>query len=72
MEPNEKIKVYNSTLSLKGVEGTFITIGPEGYYEVYMNFEGKRHNVLLPVNNTVLVSFEPVVDSAEFKDEIVR
>jgi len=72
MEANEKVKIYNTTLTLKGVDGTFITVSPEGYYEVYMQFNGKRHNVLLPVNNTVIISADPIVDGEQFTDDIIR
>ncbi len=72
METNQKVKVYNTTLALKGVPGTYVTVHPEGYYELFMAFNGKRHNVFLPINGTVLVSEEPVVESAEFGEEIIR
>lgn len=75
MEANQKIKIYNTTLALKGVDGTFISVNPEGYYELYMKFNDKRHNVFLPVNNTVLISEEPVIESEEseqFSNDIVR
>ena len=72
MEANQKVKVYNTTLSLKGVPGTYIAIHPEGFYEVYMQFNGKRHNVFLPITGTVLVSEEPIVEGDALAEEIIR
>jgi hypothetical protein len=72
MEANDKVKVYNSTLGLKGVEGTFISVSSDGYYELYMKFNDKRHKILLPINNTVLVSDDAVVDGERFTEDIIR
>ena len=72
MEANEKVKIYNTTLALKGVDGTYISVKSEGYYELYMQFNGKRHNVLLPINNTVLISEDPLDEGDQFVEEILR
>jgi len=72
MEANQKVKVYNTTLSLKGVPGTYITVHEQGFYELYMQFNNKRHNVYLPINGTVLVADEPVVDTDEFAKDLLR
>jgi hypothetical protein len=72
MDANDKVKIYNTTLALKGVEGTFVSVNPEGYYELYMKFNDKRHKVMLPINNTVLISEDTVVDGEQFVEDIIR
>jgi hypothetical protein len=71
MDSNQKVKVYNTTLSLKGVPGTYITVHEEGFYELYMSFNGKRHNVYMPINGTVLVSEAPVEEGEGFGEDVI-
>lgn len=72
MDSNDKVKIYNTTLALKGVTGTFIKVHDQGFYELYMQFNGKRHNVYLPITGTVIVSDQPVVEGDDISNEIIR
>lgn len=60
MEIPSKVTIFNSIMEIKGKQGTIISIGENGYYEITMEFNQKVHTVLLPVAGTVVVFNEPV------------
>ncbi len=53
------VQIYNELLGIKGGKGNLVAVQPSGYYEVICLFNGRRHRVLLPVQNTVLVFRQP-------------
>lgn len=70
MELPAEVLIHSEALSLKGTPGTLIRVDPDGYYELNLKFGEGIHRVLLPIDNTVLISAqaEDVVD-ADFEVE---
>ncbi len=71
MELPVEVLVHNATLGLKGSRGYLLRIGDEGYYEMVLQFGERRHRVLLPVAETIVISreSEPAELDAEFEIE---
>ena len=63
MEPQSQVKVFNEALGVKGAKGKLLKIHPEGYYEVALEVNQKYHQALLPINGTVLLAAEPLVET---------
>ena len=56
MELPTEILIHNTLLGVKGARGTLLAISAHGYYEVNMKFGENLHRVLLPIDETVLIS----------------
>ena len=54
------VLIHNQTLGLKGTQGKLFQICETGYYEVECVFGQARHRVLLPIQNTVIISKDVV------------
>lgn len=63
MDLQSQIRVYNDSLGVKGAKGKLLQIHPEGYYEVALEVKERYHQALLPINNTVLLAAEPLVET---------
>ena len=50
------VLIHNQTLGLKGTQGKLFQISEHGYYEVECAFGQARHRVLLPIQDTVIIS----------------
>lgn len=59
------VLIHNELLGVKGSRGNLLNISPHGYYEVNLEFGEKTHRVLLPIDNTVIISQEAEVAAAE-------
>jgi hypothetical protein len=63
MDLQSQIRVYNDALGVKGAKGKLLQIHPEGYYEVALEVKERYHQALLPINGTVLLAAEPLVET---------
>lgn len=59
MDLPAEVQIYNELLSIKGGKGTLVSVSEHGFYEVICQFSGRRHRVMLPLQNTVLVFRQP-------------
>ncbi len=59
MELPAKVLIHNELLGIKGSRGTLLAISDIGYFEVRLKFGDKRHRVLLPIGETVVILQEP-------------
>lgn len=64
----EKIFIYNELLGVKGAPGILHEASSKGYYITVMKVKEKRHRVLLPIDSTVIIYSEPVVEVGEVLD----
>jgi hypothetical protein len=68
IERESAIRIYSeilaTTLGAKMAKGRLVRVGNEGFYEVLVDFSGKQHTCLLPIQSTILVA-------AEAEEEIV-
>ena len=70
MEIPSKVSIFNRTLEVKGKPGTLVAVSEGGYYEVNLDFNGKFHTVLFPINETVIIFNEPLpMIAADFEVE---
>ena len=58
----DKIFIYNELLGVKGAPGMLHEASPKGYYIVVMKIKEKRHRVFLPIETTVIIFSEPIVE----------
>lgn len=61
------VQISNDLLGLKGHKGVLVAISGHGYYELRLEFGGRQHKVLLPVNLTAVVFRTP---EAEFSADV--
>jgi len=54
-----RVVIYCPSLELKNKPGRLVSVSPQGYYEVLLDFAERSHTALLPINGTVLVFAEP-------------
>lgn len=60
------VQISNDLLGLKGHKGVLVAVSPHGFYELRLEFGGRQHKVLLPVEATAVVFRQP---EAEFAAE---
>lgn len=58
----EKVFIYNEILGLKGTAGFLHEVNAKGYYVTVIRIKEKRHRVLLPVQSTVIIYSEPIME----------
>ena len=58
----DKVFIYNELLGVKGAPGILYEASSKGYYIAAIKFKEKRHRILLPIDSTVIVYSEPVVE----------
>ena len=58
----EKVFIYNEALGLKGSPGVLQSVNAHGYYDAVIKVKEKRHRVLLPIPQTVLIFSEPIIE----------
>jgi hypothetical protein len=54
-----RVVIYCPALELKNKQGNLISISPQGFYEVRLDFSDRNHTALLPIGGTALVFAEP-------------
>lgn len=71
MDLPAKVIIYNTVFQdLNAKSGILISIAPENYYELQIQFREKRHTVLLPISQTILIFEDPLLDvKADFEIE---
>ena len=63
MDLQSQIRVYNDALGVKGAKGKLLQIHANGYYEIALEVKERYFEALVPINSTVLLAAEPVVES---------
>ena len=58
----DKVFIYNELLGVKGAPGVLHEINEKGYYIAVLKVKENRHRVLLPIDSTVLIYSEPVIE----------
>jgi len=70
MELPAKVMINSNYPELKGLQGILIAISEHGYYEVQMQIRDKKHTYLLPVNDTILMFIDSLLEpSPDFEVE---
>ena len=59
MELPARVIVFAPGMEIKNKPGILISVSERGYYELTMDFSGKRHTVLAPIAGTGLVFNDP-------------
>lgn len=63
MDLQSHVRVYNEALGVKGARGKLLQIHAEGYYEVALEVKERFYETLLPIQGTVLLAAEPIVET---------
>lgn len=73
IERESAVRIYSeilaSTLGAKMAKGRLVRISNEGFYEVLVDFSGKQHTCLLPIQTTILVAAEAEEEIAAIEVE---
>jgi len=62
MELPAKVMINSNLPELKGMQGILISISERGYYEVQMQVREKKHTYLLPINETILMFLDSILE----------
>jgi hypothetical protein len=65
MEIPGKVSLYCPLVDAKGTAATLVAISPQGYYQVEVSVQGRRHTMLVPVAHAAVYFSEPEVEPAE-------
>ena len=63
MDLQSMVRVYNEALGVKGAKGKLLQIHDVGYYEIALEVKERFFTALLPINGTVLLAAEPIVET---------
>jgi len=63
MDLQSQVRVYNEALGVKGAKGKLLQIHDHGYYEIALEVKERLYQALLPINGTVLLAAEPLVET---------
>ena len=70
MEIPAIVTVFHSNAQFNNKRGTLVALSAEGYYEINMDLGQRRHTVLFPITETVLIFNERLVSTGgEFEVE---
>lgn len=71
MDLPAKVTIYTNIFpDLNAKNGELISIAQQNYYELHIRFKEKRHVVLLPISQTILIFEDPLLDvKADFEIE---
>ena len=58
----QKVFIYNELLGLKGSSGILQDINEKGYYDTIIKIKDKRHRILLPLSQTIIIYREPLIE----------
>ena len=62
----KKVFIYNELLGLKGSPGMLRNVDEKGYYDTIVKIKEKKHRILLPISQTVIIYSEPVIEMDGF------
>ena len=63
MEIPAIVTVFHSIAQFNNKRGTLVAVNDGGFYEVSIDFNQRKHTVLLPISDTVLIFNEPLIQS---------
>lgn len=75
MEVPAEVMIHNELLSMRGKAGRLLTVHPDGYYELTVDFGDSGHRMLMPIATTVLIAAQPEeawVEEGETAVEVER
>jgi len=58
----KKVFIYNEILGFKGSPGMLWNIDEKGYYDTIVKIKGKKHRILFPISQTVIIYSEPAIE----------
>jgi hypothetical protein len=59
MDLPARVIVFAPVMEIKNKPATLVSVSEHGYYELRMEFSGRRHTVLAPILQTGLVFNDP-------------
>lgn len=59
MELPTRVIVFAPGMEIKNKPAVLVSVSERGYYELTMEFSGKRHTVLAPISETGLIFNDP-------------
>ncbi len=69
MDLPARVIVFAPIMEIKNKPATLVSVTESGYYELRMEFSGRRHTVLAPIAQTGLVFNDPEEEFANVEVE---
>ena len=65
MEIPGKVSLYCPLVDAKGTSATLVAVSKQGYYQLEVMVQGKRHTMFVPVTQAAVYFAEPEVEPDE-------
>ncbi len=62
MELPAIITVFHANAQFNNKRGSLVRVSDTGYYEITIDFNKRKHTVLLPVSDTIVIFNEPLIE----------
>lgn len=63
MEIPSIVTIFHANAQFNNKRGTLVAVNDGGFYEITVDFNQRRHTVLLPISDTILIFNEPLPPS---------
>lgn len=60
MEIPSIVTIFHANAQFNNKRGTLVAVTDNGYYEINVDFNQRKHTVLLPISDTILIFNEPL------------
>ena len=60
MEIPSIVTIFHANAQFNNKRGTLVAVNDQGFYEINVDFNQRKHTVLFPVSDTILIFNEPL------------
>jgi len=60
MEIPSIVTIFHANAQFNNKRGTLVAVNDGGFYEITVDFNQRRHTVLFPISDTILIFNEPL------------
>jgi len=60
MEIPSIVTIFHANAQFNNKRGTLVAVNDNGFYEINVDFNQRKHTVLLPISDTILIFNEPL------------
>ncbi len=60
MEIPSIVTIFHANAQFNNKRGTLVAVNDQGFFEITIDFNTRKHTVLLPISDTILIFNEPL------------
>ena len=60
MEIPSIVTIFHANAQFNNKRGSLVAVNDQGFYEINIDFNNRKHTVLLPISDTILIFNEPL------------